>query len=151
MFNCKCSVAKKNRLLCGLSIVAISLACLTTGCAEKSKWDRIAVKGTVTLDGKPFNGGLCLRPQRGVVGPTVSAQSEDGEFRFTTKDGPVVGNHRAILMPQQGGKRDNSVIAQEVTVAEDSAALALSFATPEEPVQPTKRPARGNADNISEK
>ena len=141
----------KSTALSALRVLAI-LTLAIVGCAEKSKWDRVAVSGTVTLDGKPFDGGVCFRPERGVSGPTVSAQVTDGEFRFRKTDGPVVGSHKAILMPKTGGQRDDSFIAKKLTVEQESPSLSLEFtSSKDEPDLPKRQTSTGGDEAAPEK
>ena len=112
---------------------------LVAGCEQDSKWGRIAVNGNVTLDGKPYDGGLSFRPERGVSGPTVNTMVKDGEFAFNRSTGPVVGAHKAMLMPRTDGARVDVMYETIIEVVEDSDPMSIAFTTPEEQPQPKKK------------
>ncbi len=109
-----------------------------SGCGEASKWDRVPLAGTVTLDGATVGGSISLRPQRPVRGPTVSAKIQDGNYRFGKSDGPVVGEHTAIFMPtSEFGSRSDVQINCVVTVpSEKPFELNIDFETPSDAAAP---------------
>ena len=108
------------------------------GCESQSKWGRVPVGGVANLDGKPFEGSICFRPERGVSGPTVNAPVRAGKFQFSKSTGPVVGKHKAILMPKTEGQRIDVIIEAIVDIVEDSADLSLEFETPAADPPPRK-------------
>jgi hypothetical protein len=120
-------------------------ALLLVGCAEPSQWDRIPLEGTVTLDGTTTNGALTLRPRAGNRGPAVTADIQDGRYRFTSRSGPVAGANTAILMMpgDPGSPPSESSITLSVDVpAEKPFELPLDFT---QPVAPAPKPQRQNA------
>lgn len=79
------------RLLIGASLLLF----LNAGCGGNDGPQRIAVSGTVTLDGTPMSFGLIrFIPRDEKAGPGAMAQIVGGEYKFDTENGPVVGTHR---------------------------------------------------------
>lgn len=97
-----CSGQEQSRSACierldwlTLLIGASLLLFLNAGCGGSEGPQRIAVAGTVTLDGTPMSFGLIrFNPKDDISGPGAMAQIVGGEFMFNTENGPVVGNHR---------------------------------------------------------
>ncbi|MEM7315514.1 MAG: hypothetical protein AAF497_20420 [Planctomycetota bacterium] len=125
------------------------LAFLLVGCEPESKWDRIPLTGTATLDGKPFTGGIVLKPARGVHGPSATTNVGEGEFRFRRSEGPVAGKHMAILLPKSKfGDRNDFQLEVEVDVpTAEPFEVKLALTTPKEgsPDRPRIPPAEEEA------
>jgi hypothetical protein len=66
---------------------------------------RVAVQGTVELDGQPLTAGtIRFVPTGSAAGPKTSVEIENGEFRLPAEVGPVIGQHRIeIEAPLAGG------------------------------------------------
>ena len=81
-----------------------------------------------------MGGSICLRPQRPVRGPTVTAKVRDGSYRFGRSDGPVVGEHIAIFMPTSefGSRSDVQINCVATVPAEKPFELNIDFQTPAE-------------------
>lgn len=62
------------------------------GCSSKSGPDRVAVAGTVSLDGEPIKTG-CIRfiPTEATKGPAAVAIIQEGAYSLSNNDGPVAG------------------------------------------------------------
>lgn len=62
---------------------------------------RVAVEGTVTLDGQPLPGGqILLIPTGNHRGPLAGGSIETGKFRIEQIDGPTIGLHRVEIRPE---------------------------------------------------
>jgi hypothetical protein len=80
-------------VLAGLMIV---------GCGDPSTpvdpFKRVAVSGTVTLDGAPLPAGTIeIDPMEGAEGPTAIGEISQGKFAIERSRGPVAGKHRVII------------------------------------------------------
>jgi hypothetical protein len=113
------------------------------GCSEPSKWDRIPLQGTATLDGQPIDGAISFRPARGVQGPSVNTELADGQFRFTKSNGPVVGRHDAsLLLPRDPANPNDTPIRVTVDVPVNPPFDAqLAFVKPTASAKPQSVPA----------
>lgn len=83
-----------------LSMGVLLLACLTVGCGgSEETFDRVAVSGTVTLDGDSSRSGSIIATadiDNGVKDagrPTTQTLITDGKFEFTTANGPASGDY----------------------------------------------------------
>jgi hypothetical protein len=85
-------------------IICVVVACAvagTGGCARVDGPARIAVFGTVTSEaGEPVSGMISFLPQTGTEGPAATASLIDGTYQFTTKNGPVAGRYRVLVVKQ---------------------------------------------------
>ncbi len=109
--------------------IAIALA----GCssAPENETPRMAVSGTVTLDGQPLeNGVIRFVPQAEVKGPKASVAVNGGRFEIPAEAGPVAGRHRVEIE-----STDHGGIAPD-----DETALADLAAGKRKPVKPAKIP-----------
>ena len=60
---------------------------------------RVAIYGTVMLEGTPLDAGtLTLLPVDG-DSPAVNCAIRQGEYAFDKTNGPVAGLHRVLIMP----------------------------------------------------
>jgi hypothetical protein len=72
-----------------------------SGCAPADGPVRIAVFGTVTSEaGDPVSGMISFLPQTGTDGPAATASLIDGTYKFNTKNGPVAGRYRVLVMKE---------------------------------------------------
>ena len=95
---CKCSLARFAISSRGLLFAAALLTPLLTGCAQDDGLSRAAVRGTVTLDGKPLAAGIVrFIPQGETQGPAVVATVQNGAFELPEEQGPLVGSHRVEI------------------------------------------------------
>jgi len=69
------------------------------GCSQQQVgFDRVAVQGSVTLDGKPLTAGtIRFVPAAGVAGPKVSLAVQEGQFKSDALNGPTLGLHRVEI------------------------------------------------------
>ena len=75
------------------SLVALTLAglCLSlVGCGQDGP-PRVAVSGTVMLDGEPLSSGMIHFVPTDQQGPLVAATVEDGYFELPEEVGPLAG------------------------------------------------------------
>lgn len=74
-------------------------ACLVliVGCSS-SNTGRMAVTGTIRLDGQPLaHGSIVLIPVRPTRGPSVAAKVKEGAFDLPPTDGPAPGTYRVEI------------------------------------------------------
>ena len=88
-------------------VIGLLFAMTTCGCGNGSETEqpRAAVRGTVTLDGKPLPEGVIrFIPIEGTPGPKTSALVFQGQFSLEKEQGPLAGKHRiAIESTDNGG------------------------------------------------
>ncbi|MGE0756627.1 MAG: hypothetical protein AB7F89_15190 [Pirellulaceae bacterium] len=81
-------------------VPTLLLACtlLTMGCQGQDGPQRVAVEGTVALDGKPLPSGMIrFIPGDPTAGPAAAALIKEGRFVTTELDGPIPGQHRVEI------------------------------------------------------
>ena len=68
---------------------------------------RIAVEGSVTLDGNPLtDGSISLRPMMGTSGPTAGGKITEGTFSIRPDKGVMAGPYRVeITASRKTGKQ----------------------------------------------
>ena len=127
-----------------LKLVSCSVLMIVSGCGgsapEKaaSLSSTVAVKGKVSLKGKPLTqGSVSFEPTDGGREAFGNINS-DGSFTLTTfakEDGAVRGTHRVAVKAAGGGKKDPvplkyqsySSSGVEVTVAEDKPEITIEL------------------------
>lgn len=79
----------------------ITLLCtLALGCSSEPK--RVAISGTVNLDGKPVsNCVLVLQSDSSEFGSGATAIVQDGIFSMTQETGPIPGKYFVLLQEDQ--------------------------------------------------
>jgi hypothetical protein len=95
----------KTRHYVTLVIVAAVAACINVWL----RWDdgatggRIAVRGDVTLDGKPLKSGrIQFTPDRNTAAPAVPGTIENGNFHIRAAQGLLPGTYTVtIMLPQR--------------------------------------------------
>jgi hypothetical protein len=116
----------------------------TCGCSgSSSRYDRVPLEGTATLNGAPFEGSISLRPQPGTSGPVVNATVENGAFAFDEQTGPVSGPHVAFLMPVKMSRDQESV--NTVTTVPEKEPFRIDVVINSEPR--VKQAVRGTPPN----
>lgn len=75
-----------------------SLVLVVTGCTgDNSTWNRVAVTGTVTYQGRPVvEGSISLRPLTS-AGPAAGSAIVDGLFEIPADEGPTAGTYLACV------------------------------------------------------
>ena len=69
-----------------------------TGCETADGPVRISVSGKVTLDQAPLRTGVIrFIPVDEIGGPAASTKVVDGEFEFSSQNGPLIANHRVEI------------------------------------------------------
>jgi len=115
----------------------IALACMLAllglcGCggADKSG-HRAAVKGTVTLDGKPLaRGAIKFSPLEGTSGVVTGTPIEDGHFDLPEEIGAAVGWNRVeITAMKKTGKMVPDPFSPGTKVEMETSAVAARFNT----------------------
>ena len=69
------------------------------GCGGDEGPQRVPLSGSVTLADIPDNlqGTVSLMPEGDTKGPAANGIIMDGQYRFTSQDGPVAGSHRVLV------------------------------------------------------
>jgi hypothetical protein len=115
---------------------ALGIAICGCGASTADARPRIAVTGTVTLDGQPVeNAVIRFVPLPEVKGPTASIVIESGKFGLPAYAGPVAGPHRVVIE-----STDHGGIAPD-----DETALAELAAGKRKPAKNLKIPSIYNA------
>ncbi len=78
------------RLFLLISSVLISAV---PGCGDSS--GRVALSGTVTVSGIPVTGEIRFSPV--TAGPMATTRIENGEYRFTSENGPLPSDYEVII------------------------------------------------------
>lgn len=105
---------KLKSLPCCSILTAGLLALAGCGSAE-SNLDRVPVQGTVHLDGQPLpKGSISFVPQEPTFGPRSSGIIQNGEFRLTSKNGPVPGSHRVEILADQSIALEDPAVAAKL-------------------------------------
>jgi hypothetical protein len=91
----------KTLRLDGSRLVGAILALAVAGCSDPSEVDtlpRVAVSGTITLDGKPLpEGKLQFQPDPSNSAITTVGEIKDGRFSIARDSGPVPGKYRIMV------------------------------------------------------
>lgn len=70
--------------------ICMAVFCLL-GC-NRPAWQRVAVEGNITVDGKPLaHGAIVFVPRQGTTGPRAATEVRDGTYRLDAEHGPAVG------------------------------------------------------------
>jgi len=84
-----------NRVSLAAPALSVLAVLLNSGCSDDDGPRRMPVSGSVTVDSQPLNSGVIrFIPAGESAGPGAMAKIVDGDFRFTTQNGPVCGSHR---------------------------------------------------------
>lgn len=84
----------EDRVSLAASALSVLAVLLNSGCSDDGP-RRMPVSGSVTVDSQPLNSGVIrFIPAGESAGPGAMAKIVDGDFRFTTQNGPVCGSHR---------------------------------------------------------
>ena len=87
----------------GSCLLALLLA---AGCGQKNPLGRLAVSGTVSLQGKPLDqGSIELSPMEGSPKVSTGAAIEDGRFSIPTPRGLPPGTYRVRIFSGDTGAR----------------------------------------------
>ena len=79
------------------SLVVLGLLLALNGCSDHAG-GRLAVQGTVTLDGQPLTrGSISFRPVAGTSGPTAGAKIVDGRFSIPSGKSVFAGKYRVEI------------------------------------------------------
>ena len=90
--------------------ILLFLLIVSVGCGGNDGPPRIPLSGEIEADGfsGPINGSIAILPDGNTKGPAANGLVQDGEFEFTTDDGPVAGSHRVIIdIEPARGKMDD--------------------------------------------
>jgi hypothetical protein len=82
-------------------IAALLATSLALGCGREGP-ERVAVQGTVTVDGQPLKSGfITFTPMEGTEGPKASAEIAEGKFELDRDRGPMIGKLRVEVRAEQ--------------------------------------------------
>lgn len=87
-------------------LLLAALVLWSPGCSRKpsNAPQRAAVSGSVTLDGQPLKAGVVrFIPTDSTTGPQTTLSVEEGAFKSTTQNGPLVGTHRIEIESTDDG------------------------------------------------
>jgi len=80
-----------------LSALAI-IGCSGDPSTPRDTFNRVAVAGTVTLDGAPLSEGMIqFDPAEGATAPMASAEITEGKFSIEKPQGPVAGRYKVRI------------------------------------------------------
>lgn len=81
------------------TLLTLAFAAALAGCGDSDDGPlRAPVRGTVTLDGAPLDGGtITFIPTGDNVGPATGTTIENGAYRLGRDDGPLVGPNRVQI------------------------------------------------------
>jgi hypothetical protein len=90
-------IAERPAIVVAGVAAALCLAVLT-GCGGAKVPPRVALEGTVTLDGKPLaDGNIRLLPAADTDGGMIGAKIADGRFAFPAERGASPGKYRVEI------------------------------------------------------
>jgi len=115
------SVADRQRAFAGGVFLA--------GCRPVENWERVAVNGTASLDGKPIAlAALELAPSNGAAGPASGGEIRDGRFNIPVEKGPTTGDYMAtITIFRAPGKDLTGGDAQSKSSSDDQFTVPLKL------------------------
>jgi hypothetical protein len=100
------------------SVLLLAAAGFVGGCRDGDELPRQAVKGTVTLDGKPLESGeIQFQPDQSAAGtPAVSggASISAGAYAIDRAQGLTPGNYKVMIFSHGDSKVDESAPPGEV-------------------------------------
>jgi hypothetical protein len=95
------SMIRRNSPALYLTTAVILLAGVLTGCGASDPYERVAVRGSVTLDGRALEAGrIVFLPQKGVSGQQVVGTITDGQYEIAKESGPVCGPHKVQIFAE---------------------------------------------------
>jgi hypothetical protein len=116
-----------------LSLLAIGLAIIATGCGKRSNIDKLVVSGEVIYAGEPIpNGQIRFVPIDGTKGPISGGVIKDGKYSATGKGGVPVGRHRVEIYGYRpaknakGGKMSEGPDSEQYIPAKYSGGSSLT-------------------------
>jgi hypothetical protein len=119
------------------SIVLILGAVLISGCGGGDGLERVALSGSVTLNGEPVpNGVVRFAPAAGTEGPMASAMITDGRYQVPRDVGPVAGNYEARIHAYQDPNSATKTSAAQPAIASDKLGPKISSDDPGEDDSP---------------
>jgi hypothetical protein len=78
-----------------LAVLALAIA---AGCGGEKGPPRVAVSGSVSLDGQPLSSGVIrFLPTGDTRGPAAAAVIKEGVYELSQSEGPIVGTHRVEI------------------------------------------------------
>ncbi|MGQ0636572.1 MAG: hypothetical protein ACT4QC_18315 [Planctomycetaceae bacterium] len=92
---------------------------------------RVAVEGTVNIDGQPVpDGVISFIPAEGTTGPTAGGAIVNGRYKIAPADGPVIGKHRVEITGQRKtGRVYDSLPPHKVMIEEKEPVVPAKYST----------------------
>ncbi len=85
-----------------ISVFFVLVAVSAAGCGGGDGLPRVAVSGSVTVEGEPVpNGVVRFKPAEGTEGPMANAMITDGQYDIPGEQGPVAGNYEVQVQAYQ--------------------------------------------------
>lgn len=117
-----------------LRVPCAAMALALAGCGASDRLETASVRGTVTLDGRPYTqpGGSVLFFPEGMGKTATGTIASDGTFELSTYeigDGAVVGKHRVAVMPP-APVTDEATEGQAITTARSP--IPKKYTSPEQ-------------------
>ena len=85
-----------------ISVFFVLVAVSAAGCGGGDGLPRVAVSGSVTVEGEPVpNGVVRFKPAEGTEGPMANAMITDGQYDIPADQGPVAGNYTVEVQAYQ--------------------------------------------------
>jgi hypothetical protein len=83
---------------CGYALALLIVASGIAGCGSKTGPERVAVAGSVSIDGAPIKSG-CIRfiPTETTKGPAAVAEIKEGAYELGPDSGPIAGTLRVEI------------------------------------------------------
>ena len=114
-----CSSHFKNNIRQLSKLALALLAAFTIGCGQSTDFDKVVVRGVVTLDGEPIpNGELRFIPTNGTKGPISGGPIKDGAYVAQGRGGVPVGEHRVEIKAYRPATKPGQPISPEGGPAE---------------------------------
>lgn len=119
------------------SILCCALLCaFTLGCSDGAP-ERVAIRGSVNVDGAPLpKGSIVFVPTSGTEGPRAAGTIENGSYTIPKDQGPVVGKMRVEIFAEQN-----------LGFALDDAEDVVRNAVPNEVIPPNPIPPEYNQES----
>jgi hypothetical protein len=85
------------------------------GCGRSDGPERIAAFGTVTVSGELVDGMISFLPEAGTQGPAATTSLVGGAFAFDSRNGPVEGKYRVLVVKQSANRNHKGSLRVETT------------------------------------
>lgn len=116
-----------------VTVVFVLVAVSAAGCSGGDGLARVAVSGSVTIDGEPVpNGVVRFKPAEGTEGPMANTMITDGRYDIPADQGPVAGNYTVQVQAYQDPNAAPSPAARPAVASDKLGPKTSSDGLPEE-------------------